>query len=122
MFTAGMPAVANMIFSASTMAIAIPTGVKIFTWLATLYGGAIRFHTPMLFALGFIAMFLIGGLSGVTLAVVPIDWQVNGSYYLVAHFHYVAFGGVAFAMFAAFYYWFPKMSGRMLSEGLGKLN
>jgi cytochrome c oxidase subunit 1 len=122
MFTAGMGPVADLVFSASTMAIAIPTGVKIFTWLATLYGGAIRFRTPMLFALGFIAMFLLGGLSGVTLAVVPIDWQVNGSYYLVAHFHYVAFGGVAFAMFAGFYYWFPKMSGRMLSERLGALN
>ncbi len=120
MFASGMPIIADMAFSASTMAIAIPTGVKIFTWLATAYGGAIRFRTPMLFALGFIAMFLIGGLSGVTLAVVPIDWQVNGSYYLVAHLHYVAVGGVAFAIFAAWYYWFPKMSGRMMSERWGK--
>jgi cytochrome c oxidase subunit 1 len=122
MFTAGMPPIADLIFSASSMAIAIPTGVKIFTWLATLYGGAIRFRTPMLFALAFIALFLIGGLSGVTLAVVPIDWQVNGSYYLVAHFHYVLFGGTAFAIFAAWYYWFPKMSGRMMSETLGKVH
>jgi cytochrome c oxidase subunit 1 len=122
MFTAGMPPIADLAFSASSMAIAIPTGVKVFTWLGTLYGGAIRFHTPMLFALAFIAMFLLGGLSGVTLAVVPIDWQVNGSYYLVAHFHYVLFGGTAFAIFAAFYYWFPKMSGRMMSEQLGKLH
>jgi len=122
MFTAGMPPVADLVFSASSMAIAIPTGVKIFTWVATAWGGAIRFHTPMLFAFGFIAMFLIGGLSGVTLAVVPIDWQVNGSYYMVAHFHYVLFGGTAFAIFAAWYYWFPKMSGRMMHEGLGKLH
>ncbi|HLG72556.1 MAG TPA: cytochrome c oxidase subunit I [Chloroflexota bacterium] len=120
MFAAGMTPLQDLVFSASSMAIAIPTGVKIFTWLATLYGGAIRFRTPMLFALGFIAMFLIGGLSGVTLAVVPIDWQVNGSYYLVAHFHYVLFGGTAFGIFAAWYYWFPKMSGRMMYEGLGK--
>jgi heme/copper-type cytochrome/quinol oxidase subunit 1 len=122
MFTAGMTVTQDLIFSASSMAIAIPTGVKIFTWLATLYGGAIRFRTPMMFALGFIAMFLIGGLSGVTLAVVPIDWQVNGSYYMVAHFHYVLFGGTAFAIFAAWYYWFPKMSGRMMHEGLGKVH
>ncbi|HEX6511085.1 MAG TPA: cytochrome c oxidase subunit I [Chloroflexota bacterium] len=120
MFASGMPTVADMLFSASSMAIAIPTGVKIFTWLATAWGGAIRFCTPMLFAFAFIAMFLIGGLSGVTLAVVPIDWQVNGSYYMVAHFHYVLFGGTAFAIFAAWYYWFPKMSGRMMDERLGK--
>ena len=120
MFAAGMTPLQDLVFSASSMAIAIPTGVKIFTWLATAWGGAIRFHTPMLFAFAFIAMFLIGGLSGVTLAVVPIDWQVNGSYYMVAHFHYVLFGGTAFAIFAAWYYWFPKMSGRMMDEGLGK--
>ncbi|HVA25206.1 MAG TPA: cytochrome c oxidase subunit I, partial [Chloroflexota bacterium] len=120
MFTAGLSPLQDMVFSASSMAIAIPTGVKIFTWLATAWGGAIRFRTPMLFAFGFIAMFLIGGLSGVTLAVVPIDWQLNGSYYMVAHFHYVLFGGTAFAIFAAWYYWFPKMSGRMMDERLGK--
>jgi cytochrome c oxidase subunit I len=122
MFAAGLTPLQDMLFSASSMAIAIPTGVKIFTWLATAWGGAIRFRTPMLFAFGFIAMFLIGGLSGVTLAVVPIDWQVNGSYYLVAHFHYVLFGGTAFAIFGAVYYWFPKMTGRMLSERAGKIH
>ncbi|MGH2364692.1 MAG: cytochrome c oxidase subunit I [Chloroflexota bacterium] len=119
MFTTGMSPIADMVFSATSMAIAIPTGVKIWTWLATLYRGRLRFDAPMKFALGFIAMFTIGGLSGVTLAVVPIDWQVNASYYLVAHFHYVLFGGSAFGLFAALYYWFPKMSGRMLSERLG---
>ncbi|MDE3076788.1 MAG: cytochrome c oxidase subunit I [Chloroflexota bacterium] len=119
MFTVGMSLTQDYFFSAATMTIAVPTGVKIFTWLATAWGGRIRFRTPMLFAFGFISMFLIGGLSGVTLSIIPIDWQVNGSYYLVAHFHYVAFGGIAFAMFAAIYYWFPKMSGRMLSERMG---
>ncbi len=118
MFTVGMSLTQDAFFSFSTMIIAVPTGVKIFTWLATAWGGRIRFRTPMLFAFGFISMFLIGGLSGVTLSIVPIDWQVNASYYLVAHFHYVAFGGIAFAMFAAILLWFPKMSGRMLSERL----
>ena len=122
MFTAGLGNVGDLVFAASSMAIAVPTGVKIFTWLATAWGGQIRFHTPMLWAFGFISMFLIGGLSGVTLAVFPIDWQVNGSYYLVAHFHYVIFGGSAFAIFAGWYYWFPKMSGRMMDERLGKLH
>ncbi|HEU0167937.1 MAG TPA: cbb3-type cytochrome c oxidase subunit I, partial [Chloroflexota bacterium] len=114
MFTTGLGNLADLVFAASSMAIAVPTGVKIFTWLATAWGGRIRFDTPMLFAFGFIALFLIGGLSGVTLAVFPVDWQVNGSYYLVAHFHYVLFGGTAFAIFGAWYYWFPKMSGRMM--------
>ncbi|MGH2366471.1 MAG: cytochrome c oxidase subunit I [Chloroflexota bacterium] len=119
MFTVGMTLTQDYFFSATSMAIAIPTGIKIFTWVATAWGGRIRFRTPMLFAFGFIAMFLIGGLSGVTLAIIPIDWQVNGSYYLVAHFHYVLFGGTAFAVFSGVFYWFPKMSGRMLSERLG---
>ncbi|MBV8084124.1 MAG: cytochrome c oxidase subunit I [Chloroflexi bacterium] len=122
MFVSGLGNVADLVFAASSMAIAVPTGVKIFTWLATAWGGQIRFDTPMLWAFGFIAMFLIGGLSGVTLATFPIDWQVNGSYYLVAHFHYVLFGGVVFAAFSGWYYWFPKFSGRMMDERLGKLH
>jgi cytochrome c oxidase subunit I len=122
MFTTGLGNLADLVFAASSMAIAVPTGVKIFTWVATAWGGRIRFDTPMLFAFGFIALFLIGGLSGVTLAVFPIDWQVNGSYYLVAHFHYVLFGGTAFGIFGAWYYWFPKMSGRLMDERLGKLH
>jgi len=94
--------------------------VKIFNWIATMWGGSIRFTTSMLFALGFLVMFTIGGLSGVSFAAFPIDWQVTDTYYLVAHIHYVLFGGTIFAVFAGLYYWFPKMSGRMLSETLGK--
>jgi cytochrome c oxidase subunit 1 len=94
--------------------------VKIFNWLATLWGGDIRFRTPLLFSLGFIAMFIIGGLSGVTHAVVPADYQQSDTYYIVAHFHYVLFGGSIFGLFAGIYYWFPKITGRMLSEGIGK--
>jgi heme/copper-type cytochrome/quinol oxidase subunit 1 len=101
------------------MLIAVPTGIKIFNWLATMWGGALRFRTAMLFAMGFVAMFTIGGLSGVTLAVVPVDWQVTDTYYVVAHLHYVLFGGSMLAIFAGAYYWFPKMSGRLLSERLG---
>jgi cytochrome c oxidase subunit I len=122
MFVVGMPTVVDLVFSASSMAIAVPTGVKIWTWLATAWGGSIRFTTAMKFAFGFISVFVIGGLSGVMLAVVPVDWQVNGSYFLVAHFHYVLFGGSALGLLAGLYYWFPKMSGRMLSESLGTWN
>jgi len=102
------------------MAIAVPTGVKIFNWIATMWGGSIRFTTSMLFATAFLMEFVIGGLSGITFAAAPIDWQVTDTYYLVAHFHYVLFGGTAFAVFAATYYWFPKMSGRLLDERWGK--
>ncbi|MHB8620234.1 MAG: cytochrome c oxidase subunit I [Chloroflexota bacterium] len=119
MFVVGMSPAQDFTFAASSMAIAIPTGVKVWTWMATAWGGKLRFTTAMKFALGFVAMFTIGGLSGVTLAVIPVDWEVNASYYLVAHFHYVLFGGSAFGLFAAAYYWFPKMSGRMLNERLG---
>jgi cytochrome c oxidase subunit 1 len=120
MFVVGLGPVANSAFALSTMFIAVPTGVKIFNWLATLWGGDIRFRTPLLFALGFIAMFIIGGLSGVTHAVVPADYQQSDTYYIVAHFHYVLFGGSLFGLFAGIYYWFPKITGRLLSESIGK--
>jgi len=120
MFTVGMTAGANTFFVLSTMAIAVPTGIKIFNWLATMWGGKIRFATPMLFCVAFLFQFLIAGLTGVTLAVAPLDWQLAGSYYLVAHFHYVIVGGILFCIFAAFYYWFPKVSGKMCDEALGK--
>jgi cytochrome c oxidase subunit I len=120
MFAVGMDNMFVLFFSFTSMAIAIPTGVKIFNWSATLYHGRIRFTTSMMFALGFIVMFTIGGLTGVSFAVVPIDWQLTDTYYLVAHFHYVLFGGTALAIFAGIYYWFPKMTGRMLNERVGR--
>jgi cytochrome c oxidase subunit 1 len=122
MFTVGLGPVANAAFALSTMFIAVPTGVKIFNWLGTMWGGSIRFSTPMLFSIGFVAMFIIGGLSGVTHAIVPSDTQQQDTYYIVAHFHYVLFGGALFGLFSGAYYWFPKVTGRMLSEGLGKLH
>jgi len=120
MFAVGLGHTADVAFAASSMLIAIPTGVKIFNWIATMWGGSIRFTTAMLFATAFLVEFVIGGLSGVTFAAAPIDWQVTDTYYVVAHFHYVIFGGTAFAVMGATYYWFPKMSGRMLSETLGR--
>jgi cytochrome c oxidase subunit I len=122
MFVVGLGPVANAAFALSTMFIAVPTGVKIFNWLATMWGGDIRFRTPLLFSLGFIAMFIIGGLSGVTHAVVPADYQQSDTYYIVAHFHYVLFGGSIFGLFAGIYYWWPKITGRLLSEAVGKVH
>jgi cytochrome c oxidase subunit I len=122
MFTVGMSAGANTFFVLSTMAIAVPTGIKIFNWLATMWGGKIRYATPMLFCVAFLFQFLIAGLTGVTLAVAPLDWQLSNSYYVVAHFHYVIVGGILFTSFAAFYYWYPKVTGRMCDEMLGKLH
>jgi cytochrome c oxidase subunit 1 len=122
MFTTGLGPIANTAFALSTMFIAVPTGVKIFNWIGTMWGGSIRFSTPMLFSIGFIAMFIIGGLSGVTHAIVPHDYQQQDTYYVVAHFHYVLFGGAIFGLFAGAYYWFPKVAGRMYREGLGKLH
>jgi cytochrome c oxidase subunit I len=122
MFTVGMTSLANTFFVLSTMAIAVPTGIKIFNWLATMWGGKISFLTPMLFCTAFLFQFLIAGLTGVMMASAPFDWQLSGSYFLVAHFHYVIVGGILFTLFGAFYYWFPKVSGRMYSERLGKLH
>jgi cytochrome c oxidase subunit 1 len=120
MFTVGMASYGNAFFTLTTMAVGVPTGIKIFNWLGTLWGGKIRFATPMLFCLAFLFQFLMAGLTGIMLAAAPFDWQLSGSYFVVAHFHYVIVGGILFALFAAFYYWFPKMTGRMLSETLGK--
>ena len=120
MFTVGMTSAGNTFFTISTMAVAVPTGIKIFNWLATMWGGKIHFDTPMLFCTGFLFQFLIAGLTGVMLAVAPFDWQVHNTYFVIAHFHYVLIGAIVFNVFAAFYYWFPKMTGRMLSERIGK--
>jgi len=120
MFTVGMPDVLNGFFMISSMIIAVPTGVKILNWLATLWRGNLHFDTPMLFALGFVSVFTIGGLSGIFLAAFPIDWQVQDTYYVVAHFHYVLFGGSVLAILAGFSYWWPKFFGRMLNETIGK--
>ena len=120
MFAVGLGNVANAYFSLASMLIAIPTGIKVLNWVATMWGGRINFATPMLFATAFIIEFVIGGLSGVAIASVPIDWIVTDSYFIVAHFHYTIFGGSLFAIFAGVYYWFPKFTGRMLSETLGK--
>lgn len=122
MFVVGLGPAANAAFATSTMLIAVPTGVKIFNWLGTLWGGSINLKTPVMFAIGFVAMFIIGGLSGVTHAVVPADTQQNDTYYIVAHFHYVLFGGAIFGLFAGIYYWWPKITGKLLDEGLGRLH
>jgi cytochrome c oxidase subunit 1 len=120
MFTVGMSAAANTAFVVSTMIIAVPTGIKIFNWLATMWGGKIHFTVPMLFCTAFLFQFTLAGLTGIMLSVAPFDWQLHNSYFVVAHFHYVIVGGILFALFAAFYYWFPKITGRMMSEELGK--
>jgi len=122
MFTIGMSSHANSFFAITTMAVGVPTGIKIFNWLGTMWGGRIQFRTPMLFAVAFLFQFLIAGLTGIMLASAPFDWQLGLSYFVVAHFHYVIVGGILFALFAAFYYWYPKVTGRMLSERLGKLH
>jgi cytochrome c oxidase subunit 1 len=120
MFTVGMTPISNTFFVLSTMLVGVPTGIKIFNWLATIWGGHVRLETPMLFSIAFIFQFLIAGLTGITLAVAPFNWQVHNTYYVVAHFHYVLVGAILFMIFAAFYYWYPKMTGRMLDERLGK--
>ncbi|MER7555376.1 cytochrome c oxidase subunit I [Nocardioides sp. NPDC126508] len=109
-------------FSGMTFLIAVPTGVKFFNWIGTMWGGSVSFDTPMLWSLGFLTTFLFGGLTGIILASPPLDFQVSDSYFVVAHFHYVVFGTVVFAMFAGFYFWWPKMTGRMLNERLGKVH
>ncbi len=122
MFVAGMADWLRVPMMISTLLIAVPTGVKVFSWLATLWEGKIHLNTPMLFALGFVSMFVIGGLSGIYLAAVPIDIHASDTYFIVAHIHYVLFGGSVFTIFAGIYYWFPKMTGRMYNERLGKLH
>src|ERR1700716_3296333 len=121
MFVAGIDPALQVLFMASTMLIAVPTGVKVFSWVATLWGGSIRFKTAMLFAMAFIVVFTIGGISGVFLASVPVDIQLSDTYYVVGHLHHVLVGGALFSFFAAAYYWIPKMSGRLMNEKLGTL-
>jgi cytochrome c oxidase subunit 1 len=122
MFTVGMSPYANSFFTITTMVIGVPTGIKIFNWIGTMWGGKIHFATPMLFCIAFLFQFLIAGLTGIMLAASPFDWQLGNSYFVVAHFHYVIVGAILFALFGAFYYWFPKMSGKMYNERLGKLH
>jgi len=120
MFTVGLPNSLQAFFMLASMVIAVPTGLKIFNWLATLWRGNIHFDTPMLYATGFLSVFVMGGLTGIYLAAFPIDWQVHDTYFVVAHFHYTLFGGAVFAIFAGLHYWWPKMFGRLLDERLGK--
>ncbi|MGH4000560.1 MAG: cytochrome c oxidase subunit I, partial [Pseudonocardiaceae bacterium] len=122
MFVSGMATWLRVPMMITTMLIAVPTGIKIFSWLATLWRGVIHLTTPMLFALGFITMFTLGGISGIMLAVIPVVIHVSDTYFVVAHIHYVLFGGSVFTIFAGIYFWFPKMTGRMYDERLGKLH
>ena len=122
MFTVGMSVNLKMYFTAATMVIAVPTGIKIFSWIATMWGGSMSFKTPMVWSLGFIFMFTVGGVTGVVLANGGVDTALHDTYYVVAHFHYVLSLGAVFSLFAGFYYWFPKMSGRMYNEALGQLH
>jgi heme/copper-type cytochrome/quinol oxidase subunit 1 len=120
MFTVGLSYFELAFFSGASFLIAVPTGIKLFSWLATMWGGAIRTSTAMLFAMSFIGVFVIGGVTGVAVAAVPFDWQAHDTYFVVAHFHYTLAGGSVLGIFAGVYYWFPKMTGRFLSERLGK--
>ena len=122
MFASGLGPISVTVFSLTTMFIAVPTGVKIINWIATMWGGRLWFTTAMLFAIGLVVQFTIGGVSGVTHAVAPADTQQTDTYYIVAHFHYVLFGGAVFGLFAGFYYWWPKVFGRLLSERIGLWN
>ncbi|HMC12131.1 MAG TPA: cbb3-type cytochrome c oxidase subunit I [Pirellulaceae bacterium] len=122
MFVSGMNPLLGMTFMVSTMMIALPSAVKVFNWLGTIWGGRIQYTTPMLFALSFVSMFIIGGLSGIFMAATPVDIFIHDTYFIVAHFHYVLFSGTAMAVFGAIYFWFPKMFGRMMDETLGKIH
>jgi cytochrome c oxidase subunit 1 len=120
MFATPMGTVVLAFFMLSSFAIAVPTGIKIFNWIATLWRGQIHFRTPLYFAAGFLGTFVLGGVTGVMVAIFPVDWYLTDTYFVVAHFHYVLMGGTTFAIIAGLYYWFPKMSGRMMNERLGK--
>ena len=122
MFTSGTPGWMRMFFTITTLLVAVPTGVKIFSWVGTMWGGKIRYTTAMLFAVGFLLMFVIGGISGVALGNVPFDLHVHDSYFIVGHFHYVLFGGSVFGLYAGMYHWFPKMTGQMLDQRLGRIH
>jgi cytochrome c oxidase subunit I+III len=122
MFATGLPQLGGSFFTASSMMIAIPSGIQVFCWIATLWSGRLRMRTPLLFVLGFVALFVLGGLTGVMLAAIPLDWQVHDTFFVVAHFHYVLIGGAIFPLFGGIYYWFPKATGRLLSERLGRWN
>jgi cytochrome c oxidase subunit 1 len=120
MFTTPTPLVILIFAMISSFLIAVPTGIKIFNWIGTLWHGSIEFRTPLMYAVGMVALFTIGGLSGIFLAMIPVDWQLSDTYFVVAHIHFVFVGGSTMGIFAGIYYWFPKMTGRMLSERLGK--
>jgi heme/copper-type cytochrome/quinol oxidase subunit 1 len=120
MFAVGLGNTVNGFFGAASMLIAIPTGIKVFSWMGTMYGGSIKFSIPILFAIAFLIQFTFGGLTGVLFAIVPIDWQLTDTYFVVAHFHYMFIGGAVFGLFAGLFYWFPKITGRILDEKLGK--
>jgi cytochrome c oxidase subunit 1 len=122
MFVVGMGRGLNVWFAMATMVVGVPTGIKLFNWIATMYGGKIRLEVPMLFCIAFLAQFLVAGLSGIMLAAAPLDWQFSDSYFVVAHFHFVLIGGLVFTIFGALYYWLPKMTGLMLDPKLGRLH
>jgi cytochrome c oxidase subunit 1 len=122
MFATGMPLATELFFMYATMLIAVPTGVKVFNWVATMWRGSITFETPMLFAIGFVVMFTIGGFSGLMLAIVPADFQYHDTFFVVAHLHYVLYPGAIFATMGAVYYWLPKWTGHMYDERLGKIH
>lgn len=122
MFSVGMPAAGQLFFMYSTMLVAVPTGVKVFNWIATMWRGSMTFETPMLFSIGFIFLFTMGGFTGLVLAIAPVDIQLHDTYYVVAHFHYVLVAGALFGIFSGVYFWYPKWTGRMYNETLGKLH